>query len=247
MPHTARKKGNSGFYHVVPKGIADQLIFENDIDRRYYLKLLREAIERTNLRVHAYCLMSNHVHLIVEDEADQLAAAMKYVHERYAMMFAEKIGRTGGIFRKPYWSEPIDTDEHFLCAVRYTHANPAAAGICRSSEYEWSSVKDYLGRPGMTETKLVLEMLGGRDAFIRFSAACNSTAFPFSGSKLKSHLTDDEALRIAVDVLGRDGVNLASANKDQVVTSVSMLKRRGFSTRQVSRICGISQSAAARI
>ena len=240
MPHGARKKGETGFYHVVPKGIADQIIFENDIDRRYYLKLLREASDRADLRVHAYCLMSNHVHLVVEDERDHLAQAMKYLHERYAMMFADKIGRTGGIFRKHCWSEPIDTDEYFLSAVRYTHANPAAAGICPASAYEWSSAKDYLGREGLTDTALALEMLGGRDGFIRFSAAANSTALPFPGSKLRAHLTDDEAARIAVEVLGRDNINLAKADSHLRQSSVTLLRQRGFTMRQVSRICGIS-------
>ncbi len=247
MPHGARKKGDSGFYHVVPKGIADQIIFENDIDRRYYLKLLREAKEKTGLRVHAYCLMSNHVHLVVEDVADRLAEAMKYLHERYAMMFAEKIGRTGGIFRKHCWSEPIDTDEHFLSAVRYAHANPAAAGICPASAYDWSSAKDYLGRLGLADTSLALEMLGGREGFIKFSAATNSTALPFPGSKLKAHLTDEEAAHIAVEVLGRDNVNLAKADDALRNDAVTLLKRRGFSVRQTSRICGISTGCIQRI
>ena len=145
MPKAARVKSASGYYHVVPKGIADQLIFENDLDRNMYLELLRKAKVETGVKLHAYCLMSNHVHLVVEDEHDKLSEFMKYVTERYAMYYAQQIGRTGGIFRKPFWSEPIESDEYLLCAVRYVHANPAAAGICPASQYEWSSAKDYLG------------------------------------------------------------------------------------------------------
>lgn len=248
MPHAARTKGASGYYHVVPKGIADQIIFEDDGDRRYYLELLREAKEKTGLRVHAYCLMSNHVHLVVEDSDDHLADALKYLHERYAMRFAEKIGRTGGIFRKPYWSEPIETDDYLLCAVRYTHANPAAAGICRASAYPWSSVGDYLGRgTGIADTATVLDMLGGRSGFVEFSAAANGTAFAFPGSKLKAHLTDDEAVRIARDILGRDSVNLAKADKNERAEAVVLLWRRGFTAKQISRICGLSERTILRM
>lgn len=246
MPHVARTRGDSGYYHVVPKGIADQLVFEDDIDRRYYLKLLSEAKRETGVRIHAYCLMSNHVHLVVEDVDGHLSDAMKYLHERYAMMFATKIDRTGGIFRKPFWSEPIESDEYFLSAIRYVHANPAAAGICQASDYEWSSFKDYLGRTGLTDTSLALNLLGGREGFEAFSAASGATALPFPGSKLKQHLSDDEAARIACDILGRDGINLAKVDPGKRRDSVALLRRRGFSRRQISRVCGIAASSVQR-
>ncbi len=247
MPHSARKKSESGYYHVVPKGIADQIIFEDDEDRALYVELLRKAKAETGIRLHAYCLMSNHTHLVIEDEHDRLAEAMKYLHERYAMHYAEKIGRTGGIFRKPYWSEPIDTDGYLLCAVRYTHANPAAAGICPASVYEWSSARDYLGRAGgIADTSMVLEMLGGKDGFIEFSKMSNATAFPFPGSRLKAHLSDDEAVRIAREVLGRDNINLAKASPEERGAALQLLAERGFTTRQVSRICGLGKSTVAR-
>ena len=247
MPHVARIRGRSGYYHVVPKGIADQLIFENDDDRKYYLRLLGEAAQQTGILVHAYCLMSNHTHLVLEDAAGKLPDAMKYLHERYAMRYASRSGRKGGVFRKPYWSEPIENDSYLLCAVRYVHANPAAAGICPASAYTWSSAKDYLGRRGLTSTALVLDLLGGRDGFIAFSASANSTALPFPGSRLKAHLSDDEAFRIALGIFGRDGLNLAKATREERSAAVTCLAQRGFTTRQIARICNISQSSVARL
>ena len=101
MPHSARKKSESGYYHVVPKGIADQIIFEDDEDRALYVELLRKAKAETGIRLHAYCLMSNHTHLVIEDEHDRLAEAMKYLHERYAMHYAEKMVPPG-------WTEPAN-------------------------------------------------------------------------------------------------------------------------------------------
>ena len=240
MPKAARVKSASGYYHVVPKGIADQLIFENDLDRNMYLELLRKAKVETGVKLHAYCLMSNHVHLVVEDEHDKLSEFMKYVTERYAMYYAQQIGRTGGIFRKPFWSEPIESDEYLLCAVRYVHANPAAAGICPASQYEWSSAKDYLGRETeITDTGTVLDMLGGRDGFVEFSKASNATACPFPGSRLTNHLSDDEALAIAKAVLGDKGINLAACDKDSRRTGIALLAERGFPVAQIARITGV--------
>ena len=88
MPKAARKRSASGYYHVVPKGIAGQTVFGDDQDRHMYLKWLAETKDETGLVLHSYCLMGNHVHLAIEDPSDRLSEAMKYVHERYGMYYA---------------------------------------------------------------------------------------------------------------------------------------------------------------
>lgn len=246
MPHTAREISGSGYYHVVPKGIADQLIFENSANRKLYLELLEKVKHEYALRLHAYVLMSNHVHLLLEDPKCNLSDAMKYLHERYAMYYAELIGRTGGIFRKPYWSEPVTTDNHLLCALRYIHANPVAAGLCRASAYDWSSAKDYLGRDGITDTQMVLSMLGGRNGFIEWSKAKNGTAIPFIGSKLKGHMTDDEALIVAREILGNGDTSLCGVHGEKRHNAILLLHERGFTNNQIARITGLGRNTISR-
>lgn len=244
MPHGARAISASGYYHVVPKGIANQILFENDADRSTYLSLLFQAVTQYKLRLHAYCLMSNHVHLIIEDQVGALSEAMKYIDERYGAYYAHKIGRTGGVFRKPFWSEPINDDNRLLCAVRYTHNNPVAAGICRASDYAWSSVSKYLGKLGacdeVTYTGTVLSLLGGRKGFIEFSRADAATALPFEGSKLRFHLKDDEAIRLAVSIIGHD------PRTGTTTDDVRLLKKRGFSQAQITRITGLGANQVRR-
>ena len=249
MPHHARQKSESGYYHVVPKGLGDQIIFEDDSDRRLYIKLLANAKKEIGIRIHAYCLMSNHVHLILEDRANKMAEVLKYVHERYAAHFAEKTGRKGGIFSKPYWSEPIEADAYLLCAVRYVHANPAAAGICAASVYEWSSARDYLGKRanGITDTETVLEMCGGLRGFIQFSKPQNNTLLPFEGSKLKYHLSDDEAVCIAEGIVGERISTLKTSDPDTRKKAVRALKAQGFSKDRITRLSGLGRREIARI
>lgn len=246
MPHTARRRGSSGFYHVVPKGIGGQSIFGSDSDRNRYLELLSEAKDQTGIRVYAYCLMSNHVHYLIEDArgnseriaGESISDALKYVHERYGMQYANIIGRRDGVFRKPFWSEPVETNGHLLCAIRYIHNNPAAAGLCSAFRYAWSSAGDYLGIPGacgIADTDLVLGMLGGRKGFLEWSARGRSTAHPFPGSKLRSHLTDDEAIRIACDVLGHDPRNATTP------AEARLLLERGFYPSLIERITGLTR------
>ena len=247
MTHVARKRSESGYYHVVPKGLGDQIIFDDDEDRRLYLGLLAEAKRQTEVRVHAYCLMSNHVHLAIEDPEDRLSEALKIVHERYGSYYAEKTGRRGGIFGKPCWSEPIETDEYLLCAVRYIHANPAAAGICPASAYEWSSVRDYLGRRqnGISDTEMVLDMVGGVPGLIEFSKPQNWTAMPFAGSRLRRHLGDDETLRIAKAVAGDDVVSLRLKGKDERSAAVKLLSAHGFTESRIVRLTGLGRKEVA--
>ena len=245
MPHTSRKLSESGYYHVVPKGVNGRLIFENDADRSTYVSLLSEANDRFSVLLHAYCLMSNHVHLVLEDTKGELADYMKLVHEQYGTYFSDKIECVDGVFRKPFWSEPIETDEYLLCAVRYVHANPAAAEICPASAYDWSSAKDYLGRKGIAHTNMVLDMCDGVDGFIRFSQPDKSTAKPFPGSRLRAHLTDDETAWIAHAVLG-GSCDLTSADKEAREWAVATLSKRGFAISQISRITGLSRSEVYR-
>ena len=245
MPKAARKRSASGYYHVVPKGIAGQTVFGDDRDRMNYLRWLSEVTTGSDIILHAYCLMGNHVHLAIEDPSEQLSEAMKYVHERYGMYYSEKIGRHDGIFRKPFWSEPIEDDGRLLCTVRYIHTNPAAAGICQASEWPWSSVGDYLGRddpanggpavPGLAETSITLGLLGGRKGFVEWSTPAKSTALPFADSMLKNHLTDDEAIRLAADILGHD------PRKGCTIEEAQLLLARNFSVRQIERVAGISR------
>ena len=240
MPHGARKRSVSGYYHAVPKGVAGQVIFENDADRGLYRLLLAEAKRLFEMKIHAYCLMSNHVHLVVEDLRDKLPDFMKYVHERYGSFFAQKTGREGGIFNRPYWSEPIENEPYLCDAVRYTHANPAAAGLCAASAYEWSSAKDYLGREGLADTSMVLDLLGGREGFIDFSRQMPVPAKAFPGSRLRTHLTDDEVVTIARTAIGEEVLrHIKKLPLAEQRACVVQLQQCGLTLRQVVRATGL--------
>ena len=249
MPHMARKKSASGYYHVVPKGQGDQIIFDSDLDRQKYIRLLAEAKADTDIRIHAYCLMSNHVHLILEDRDNSMSEALKYVHERFGAYFADKTGRKGGIIHNPFWSEPIEAEPYLLCAIRYVHGNPAAAGICPASAYRWSSVRDYLGRNknGITDTEMVLELLGGITGFIQFSQPQNLTLLPFAGSKLKRHVSDEEAKRVAKLVVGENVEHLKICDASIRTEAVRTLGERGFSVQQIARISGLGRKEITRV
>ena len=245
-----RQTSETGLYHVVLKGNADQVIFEGDADRLRFLEMLYEAKQVHPLGVLAWCLMDNHVHLIIDDPGMHLSACMKLLEQRYAMRFNGLTERCGVVFRRPFWSEPILSDEHLLTALAYVHNNPQAAGICRASDYRWSSYSAYannIDERGVTDTAMILEMLFGQEGFVRFSESMLPRATPFVGSRLTKHLTDQEALRICDEALGEGVVRaLGQLPPAQRRSPLESLLDLGLTKNQIKRLTGMGPAQIER-
>ena len=247
MPHTARVKSESTVYHVVVKGSGSQLIFEDSSDRIRFLDQLRETVEAFHVQVHAYCLMSNHVHLLLKDVDDELSAFMKRLNERYAMYFSWKAGRVGNVFQTPYWSEPVKTDEHFLATLRYIHANPEPAMICALADYPWSSYRAYLGGASFVTTDLALDLLGNVENFKAFSAIGGRFAKPFPRSQLQNHLSGDELWNVACNIVERKIlISLRSMKPKERQPYLEKLAAAGMSEREICRLSGLGKGTVHR-
>lgn len=244
MPHSARKKSETGFYHVVVKGSGDQIIFENDADRIRFINEMAQSSKDHAVEIHVYCLMSNHAHFLVNDPARNISTFMKQINERYAMYYAYRTGRSGHVFQARYWSEPIACDAHFLSVLRYIHENPEAAGICRAKDYKWSSYQAYLLGSPFVRTDLALDLLNGPEGFEAFHERRASCVRPFPNSTLINHLTYDELVRVAENVIGRD--TLIGLKKLKLVArseAIAKLLSAGFTESQIMRLSGVGRWA----
>ena len=248
MTHTARKRSESAFYHVVTKGSGGQIIFEDERDRARYLDILCDAVDAFGIEVHAYCLMSNHVHLLIRDRENELSAFMKRLNERYAMYFAKKASRVGSVFQTPFWSEAVEDDSYYLSALRYIHANPEPAGICAAADYVWSSYRAYLGEPSFVTTELALELLGGVGKFAGFSTHGGRYALPFPRSKLQRHLSPDECWRVACEIVGKDVLSSMRQMKQRDrLPHIERLLAAGFTEREICRLTGLGKNTVHRV
>jgi putative transposase len=149
-------------FHVTQRGNARRLVFESDTDRFVYLGLLREHCEVQRLSMVGYCLMSNHVHLVViPRRPESLPLALKYTHGRYAAYFNARHADSGHLWQGRYYSCPLDS-HHFWAALRYTELNPVRAGMVENPvDYQWSSAAPHCaGSPDS-----LLEMQPFRDAW----------------------------------------------------------------------------------
>ena len=140
-------------------------IFSDEIDYLTFLRLLANVVTTRGWSRHAYCLMPNHYHLLLEAPELDLPVGMRLLNGRYARRFNLRHDRSGHVFQGRYAAEPVSRDEHVIEACRYIVLNPVRAGLCsRPEEWPWSSYGD-------EATDLVRDLLGDREAYEAFVLA----------------------------------------------------------------------------
>lgn len=134
-------------HHVTQRGNRRADVLASDADRTAYLGFVRKYADRHGLALWAYCLMSNHVHLVaVPQRETSLALALRDAHTVYAMRFNTMTGMTGHVWQGRFYSCPLD-ESHLWAAVRYVERNPVRAGlVSRAEDYPWSSAAAHCGR-----------------------------------------------------------------------------------------------------
>ena len=241
MTRTSRKKSVSGVYHVVARGVNRQNIFEYPEDREKYLEILHSVKEISGFKLYGYCLMDNHIHLLIGEGAESIAVVFKRLGARYVVWFNHKYERTGPLFQGRYHSEIIDDDTYLLSALRYIHQNPVKAGICAGPEgFRWSSYSDYPGKgQGITDTAFVLNLFSPDIAkqirlFVEFMSVDGET-----------HMDVDQNTPDANKEKMRELCGVESASAFQALESgerdkgVRELRKAGLSIRQIVRLTGV--------
>lgn len=145
MPRQSRKVSSTKVYHVMVRGNEKKDIFLDDADRVKFLDTLRNKKLESEYRLLAYCLMGNHVHLLVKEEGQTIARVMRRINVSYALYFNQRYSRTGHVFQDRYKSEPVDTEAYLLTVLKYIHHNPVKAGwVTSPANYRWSSYSEYV-------------------------------------------------------------------------------------------------------
>lgn len=243
----------TGFYHVCARGMGKQLIFEGDEDRWEFLELMRECCREAGVTVIAWCLMGNHVHLVLADYEDAMSAAMHRLLLTYARRFNKRTGRTGHLFQNRFDRRSLDTDRYLMAAIRYVHANPQEAGIALIERYPWSSFAEYLRAydndttRGFSDPSCVLELFGSAEGFIAYSLSTPDGSEPalcdMKETEWERHaFADKMAKSLGVPLRGVKAA--PPARRDTVIVG---LHDAGFTVRQIERYTGIGKSTVSRI
>ena len=146
MARQLRIEYPGAFYHVASRGNEQKDVFKSQKDREKFLDYLASATERYGAVLHAYCLMSNHYHLLLETPDGNLAQIMRHINGAYTTYFNIKRKRAGHLFQGRYKAILVEFDEYAMELTRYIHLNPVRAGmVTLPEEYRWSSYPSYIG------------------------------------------------------------------------------------------------------
>lgn len=147
MPRTARVKCSEALYHISERGNERRAIFNDDTDRIRFLDIVRRNQTKYGFGIYAYCLMTNHLHLLVASHGADISQVMKSINISYVIYFNRKYQRCGHLFQDRFRSELVDSNEYIMEVSRYIHLNPLRAGMVSNEtihEYPWSSYPHYV-------------------------------------------------------------------------------------------------------
>ncbi len=161
MGRAPRPQGEDLTYHVTARGNNRSSIFEDERDRFTFLRLLEDTRRRRCWRVHAWCLMGNHIHVLVTTKGPDISAGVRDVLGGYARRYNSHHERSGHLFGRRFGSVLVTSDEQFLTTVRYINRNPVAAElVAASDDYPWSGYALRRSpRPPILLDEMVLRML----------------------------------------------------------------------------------------
>jgi REP element-mobilizing transposase RayT len=253
MPRVARIKSNNGLYHIIMRGINRQTIFEDEEDYTKFIQIIQRYQGICEYKIYAYCLMSNHLHLLLMEGKEPLETVMRRLCGSYVFWYNKKYGRAGYLFQDRYKSEPVENDMYFLTVLRYIFHNPIKAGIVTEiHNYKWTNYIDYMKGTNQTEINFVLNTFHidrekAIEGFVEHINTKNDDkCLEIQEKKL---LTDDDARKIikahcqieqTIDIQDFDIIKRNLYLKD-------LKNRYGLSIRQIERLTGISRGVIQRI
>lgn len=168
MARPLRIEYPNAFYHVTSRGNEQKDVFKSQRDREKFLEYLESATNRYGAVIHAWCLMSNHYHLLLETPVGNLSQIMRHINGAYTTYFNIKRKRAGHLFQGRYKAILVEADEYAAELSRYIHLNPVRATmVARPEEYKWSSYKSYIGQDKAADwlkTDFIFGYFGGKAA-----------------------------------------------------------------------------------
>jgi putative transposase len=246
MQRGARKKSSSGVYQLVARGINKQRNFEDEEDYLFFLEKIRKYKKISGYKVFAYCLMSNHIHLLMKEENESLNMAFRRIGASYVYWYNWKYGRVGHLLQDRYKSEVVENDAYLLTVMRYIHQNPIKAGIAKDlQEYPWSSYHEYsLQKQDVCDTELLLSLFSkdpkrATELWVEFNQSHNDDqCLDYDDRKRLNDIEATELIKKMAKVVAP--TEIQSFEIEARNNAIREMKELGISIRQIERLTGIS-------
>jgi len=243
MPRVARKKSSTGYYHIMMRGVDRQKIFKEDCDYRFFEFLLKKYSSELNIALLAYCLMTNHFHILMK--TDQPALFIKKISSAYVKYFNQRYERIGHLFQERFKSEPVEDDVYLLTVTRYILQNPQKAGIAKYNEYCWNNWSEFL-HPTFCNTEIITDILRSRECLIEYMEQTGKDRC--IGINESKYMDRDEVEAFIVNQYELNSIDeLHDFSREKQARILKELKAEGFSSVQIIDATGISRGIIQKI
>lgn len=245
MPRKNRKILDKILCHHMVQGINKEYIFETNQEKDKYLQLLKKYYKQFDIDIIAYCIMNNHVHMILYSaEIQNISNFMKQVNSIYAMYYNKKKDRVGYVYRNRFKSAPIMTREQMHTCIKYIHMNPVKAGLVgKEEQYKYSSYNDYLNQTGFVSKEILQFVFSSSENYIK-------TFKSIEYKNLNTHNRKPNIEEILNDFLFHEKTNLAEIRKDNELIQKFMIhlssNQYKFSKLEVAQTLKISKATLYR-
>jgi len=234
------------------RGINKQLIFEDDEDKIRFLETLKKYKEKNHYQLYSYCLMDNHIHLLIKEVDEPISETIKRLSSSYVYWYNMKYERVGHLFQERFKSENVENATYFLTVLRYIHQNPIKAGLATNIfDCKWTSIQDYIHKVNLVDVDLGFKLFSkdrrkALPLFLTYMQQSNDDQC--LDEKEKVRMTDSDVIR-AMYELGITNTSLLQQmdKKSRDAVLIKLKKLDGVTVRQLSRITGISKSVIQRV
>ena len=271
MARKPREKSGTGIYHVMLRGVNKQDIFLDEEDYSLFRGLLYKMVyykdeqgkkQPSRCIFYAYCLMPNHVHLLIREAAEDLSTVIKRIAVAYALFYNNKYQHVGHLFQSRFRSEPVNDAAYFFTLMRYIHQNPVAAGLTTSvADYPWSSWQEYenhtkgqtlcVNSPDDSSNTKGLTLCVNVGHVLRQMPMTDLRALVFEPLPKTAQFldfdnesrkkTDDEVKAFLLESFGlRAPIDLQNYSRERQKDILREAKEFGGSLRQLERLTGIT-------
>lgn len=242
MPRTARQRSKTGIYHVMVRGIDKRNIFLAPEDYEKFLDSINKAKEKSEFTLLAYCLMTNHVHLLIKEGNEEIGDSIRRINVSYAQYHNRKHGRTGHLFQNRFQSEVVNDDNYLMVVVRYIHKNPIKAGIVANMlDYKWSSFKNYIAEEeeSIIDKDICMGCFSNRNNFINFHNQDNDDkCLDYTVNKI---YTDEQLRKVIEEIIEIKKLPMMKIDiRDKFIRRIK--EDTGASIRQLERVLGIGRN-----
>lgn len=254
MPRKPRIFSSSGIYHVILRSVNQHIIFENDSDYQKFLFILSDCKTNFDIDIYAYCLMDNHIHILLHSSDEDLSHFFQCFETRFARWYNKKYERSGHLFQDRFFSAAIESSSKYLTTLTYIHNNPVKASVCRfPSEYRWSSYNAFYGQKNpLINVSYSYDIAGSKDSLLVYFANVNISSDPSDSfaeiSPQRKFISDEKALIIFKKVTQLSSTSKAADLKKTLRNEyIRTLRKKGLTINQVARLMDVSVATVKRL